>query len=214
MRAKVPAITVQGVVGNPERLERMAEWAGFDLDASKVQRFIELAAWLVREAIPGGGLGPGEADRVWDRHILDSLALARGFPSETVGRATDLGSGVGLPGLPLAIATPDIEWSLVDRAGRRTDLAARAVRILGLENVSVVQGDMHRIELGGLAVSRAATAPDNLIAMLRRRFSGVAVIALSRSVEQKPAQAIGKLVEVPAGVLDGGGQFLIIDFRD
>ena len=72
-----------------------------------------------------------------------------GRPPHDVSRETptivDIGSGVGLPGIPMAIALPWCEVMLVDRSERRTHLARRAVRILGLDNVAVRTTDAERL---------------------------------------------------------------------
>ena len=71
---------------------------------------------------------------VVSRHLLDSLAV---LPWLSGRRAIDLGSGAGLPGLPLAIAEPGRHWDLVDSAGKRVRFMRHAVRRLGLENAAV-----------------------------------------------------------------------------
>jgi len=71
---------------------------------------------------------------------LDATGTDAGarYPAEIV----DVGSGVGLPGIPIAIVAPDIEVTLLDRSQRRTSLAQRVARILDLDNVVVVQGEV------------------------------------------------------------------------
>ncbi len=57
-----------------------------------------------------------------------------------------MGTGVGLPGIPLAILAPGVSFTLIDRSQRRCDLAARAVRILGLDNVTVECVDINDVD--------------------------------------------------------------------
>lgn len=125
---------------------RLAELLG-DLDASWTNGQIEALAryrrWLIDEAIPAGGLGPNEEFRLFDRHLADSLMYLRGVPdSET--SMVDVGSGVGLPGIPVAIGRPRSRVTVLDRAERRTVLARRAVRVLALDNVDVVTRDINQ----------------------------------------------------------------------
>jgi 16S rRNA (guanine527-N7)-methyltransferase len=118
-------------------------------------------AWLIDEAIPGGGLGPNETDRVTPRHLEDSLSFLRLL--ESPSEIWDLGSGVGLPGIPIAVARPEILVTLVDRSRSRMDLAKRAVRVLGLDNVESRVSDIEK--LSGpteCVVSRAAIPPSRL----------------------------------------------------
>ncbi|WP_153504404.1 16S rRNA (guanine(527)-N(7))-methyltransferase RsmG [Cumulibacter manganitolerans] len=94
------------------------------------------------EAGPIRGLnGPRELPVLWDRHIINSALLAflpvRILPSGAT--VCDVGSGGGLPGIPLAIARPDLLVTLVDPLQRRTDYLREIVTDLGLENVRVVR---------------------------------------------------------------------------
>ena len=119
----------------------MALWLEIALDEGQRYLLGRYELWLGEEAESGGGIGPHEAERLFDRHIADSLAFLKGFPVD-VKTVIDVGGGVGLPSIPMAVARPDIEFTLVDRSLRRTDLARRAVRILGLSNLSVETRDV------------------------------------------------------------------------
>lgn len=77
------------------------------------------------------------------RHLLDSLSV---LPLVQGGRLADLGSGAGLPGIPLAIAAPGLAVTLVDSNGKKTRFLRAAVRELGLANVRVVEA---RVEQAG-----------------------------------------------------------------
>ncbi|MFJ4036860.1 16S rRNA (guanine(527)-N(7))-methyltransferase RsmG [Microbacterium sp. NPDC090007] len=82
-----------------------------------------------------GLIGPLEVPRLWTRHILNSAIAAPYFH----GRAVDVGSGAGLPGLVLAIARPDVEWTLIEPMERRTAWLSEQVAELGLSNVTVAR---------------------------------------------------------------------------
>ena len=97
--------------------------------------------WLAEEALPAGGIGPAEADRLTDRHIGDSISYMAAIgdpPAEII----DYGSGVGLPGIPLALVSPSTTVVLRDRSKRRAELMDRAVNILDLSNVRIEHGDV------------------------------------------------------------------------
>ncbi|GAA1857544.1 16S rRNA (guanine(527)-N(7))-methyltransferase RsmG [Microbacterium koreense] len=82
-----------------------------------------------------GLIGPLEPARLWTRHILNSAVAAPLFS----GRVADVGSGAGLPGLVLAIARPDAEFTLIEPMERRVTWLREQVTALGLENVTVVR---------------------------------------------------------------------------
>jgi 16S rRNA (guanine527-N7)-methyltransferase len=116
------------------------------------------ADWLAGPGVERGLMGPREVERLWDRHILNSAAVG-----ELIGpgeRVIDIGSGAGLPGLPLALARPDLTVTLVEPMLRRSEFLAEAVAALGVD-VGVVRGRAEdravRMDLAGAdaVVSRA-----------------------------------------------------------
>lgn len=120
---------------------------------------------LATRGVERGLLGPREVDRVWDRHLLNSAAVAELL--DRGERVVDIGSGAGLPGIPLAIARPDLEITLLEPLLRRSEFLKEVVAELGL-TVDVVRG---RAEEPGVrqrfgdrdvAVSRAVAALDKL----------------------------------------------------
>ncbi len=89
-------------------------------------------------------------------HVLDSLSLMP-FIGEQA-RCLDVGSGAGLPGIPLAIMLPRSQWVLLDSNGKKTRFIQQVVATLGLDNVSVVQSrieDYHAEAGFDVIVSRA-----------------------------------------------------------
>lgn len=121
---------------------------------------------LTGPGVERGLIGPREVDRIWDRHVLNSAAVAELIEEDA--RVVDIGSGAGLPGLPIAIARPDVRVALVEPMLRRTEFLTEAVAELGL-SVDVVRGRAEepgvRDAAGGadVAVSRAVASLDKLI---------------------------------------------------
>lgn len=116
---------------------RVADEIGHPLSSDQVSAFSRFRDWLATEARDAGGIGPHEIDRIDDRHLADSVLYAHFFDNSPTTWC-DLGSGVGLPGIPLAIMFPETRCVLVDRSGRRARLLRRVVRILDLDNVEVL----------------------------------------------------------------------------
>lgn len=88
------------------------------------------ATHLVGTGVERGLVGPREAPRVWERHLLNCAVVAELVPDGA--RLVDLGSGAGLPGIPLALARPDVEVVLVEPLARRVDWLREVVEDLGL----------------------------------------------------------------------------------
>ncbi len=125
----------------------------------------EYANLLAGPGVERGLLGPREVERLWDRHILNSAAVAELI--EPGARVIDIGSGAGLPGLALAIARPDLSVTLVEPMQRRTDFLTEAVASLGVQ-AEVVRGRAEeaavRTRLAGadVVVSRAVADLEKL----------------------------------------------------
>jgi 16S rRNA (guanine527-N7)-methyltransferase len=79
-------------------------------------------------------ISPGDEDRIAERHILESLAVAATWPFITGASVLDLGSGAGFPGLPLKIMCPDLIMTLLDSRQRRCLFLNTTKRYLGLQN--------------------------------------------------------------------------------
>lgn len=115
---------------------------------------------LAGPGVQRGLIGPREVERLWERHILNSAAV--GEIVEPDARVLDVGSGAGLPGLPLAIARPDVTVTLIEPMLRRSAFLLEAVEALCLDT-AVVRGRAEDravvTELGGAdAVTSRAVA--------------------------------------------------------
>ena len=165
-------------VEHRERVRSLAAEFKVELATQQLDQFEVFAGWLTTEALAAGGIGPHELKHLWDRHILDSLCYLVASV-EAPSTALDVGSGVGLPGIPLALCLPETLFTLLDRSGRRIRLLKRAVRVLGLANVVVEQAEIEDVtDRSELVVSRASLPPTTLLPHLHRVVSpsGEAVV--------------------------------------
>jgi len=130
---------------------------GVHLGSAVEERLERYEHLLLEKAIPRGMIGPSDAPRLRERHILDSIRAAPLLPP--AGTVCDLGSGAGLPGIALAIVRPDLRWVLVEV--RRTRAAFLEEASVGLDNVSVYARHLETIgEQAAACTARAfATAP-------------------------------------------------------
>ena len=119
----------------PAALRPAAEYL-FGPHLESAERYARL---LATEGLTRGLLGPREAERIWERHVLNSAAVTDLLPDGA--DVTDVGSGAGLPGIPLALARSDIRVALLEPMLRRTTFLDEVVAELGLQDqVFVVRG--------------------------------------------------------------------------
>jgi 16S rRNA (guanine527-N7)-methyltransferase len=128
---------------------------------SRLPLAVRYAAMLASSGVERGLIGPREANRLWQRHLLNCAVIgeviARG------ARVVDLGSGAGLPGLPLALARPELDITLLEPMVRRVTWLREVIDELGVP-VRVIRGRAEdpaiQGEVGGVDVVTArAVAP-------------------------------------------------------
>ncbi len=105
------------------------------------------------------------------RHLLDALAGLPLLPDR--GRVVDIGSGAGIPGLVLAIARPDLAFTLIESIGKKAAFLAHARRALNLANVTVFAGRFEDATPGDVSLftARAVADPSALVRLVRARSS-------------------------------------------
>ena len=153
------------------------------------ERYTEL---LATEGVLRGLIGPREAPRLWERHVLNSAVLAEAVPDGA--SVCDIGTGAGLPGLVLAIARPDLAVTLVEPLLRRTTFLDEVVAELELGHVTVVRGraeDLHGTATFDVVTSRAVAPLERLLGWSMPLVSptGATVAMKGRSVHDEIAEA-------------------------
>jgi 16S rRNA (guanine527-N7)-methyltransferase len=152
-------------------------------------RYTEL---LATEGVVRGLIGPREAPRLWDRHVLNSAVLQEAVPEAS--SVCDIGTGAGLPGLVLAIARPDIRMTLVEPLLRRTTFLDEVVAELDLGNVTVRRGraeELHGEATFDVVTSRAVAPLERLLgwSMPLVAPTGALVAMKGRSVQDEVTSA-------------------------
>lgn len=113
---------------------------------------------LATRGIEWGLMGPREIDRLWERHLLNSVAVADLLPQGAT--VCDVGSGAGLPGFPLAISRPDLTVTLLEPLLRRANFLTGVVAELGLDDrVTVERGRAEDFDATFDVVTCRAVAP-------------------------------------------------------
>jgi 16S rRNA (guanine527-N7)-methyltransferase len=147
---------------------------------------------LATAGVERGLIGPGEAARIWDRHLVNCAVVAELVPS--AGQLVDLGSGAGLPGIVLAIMLPSVQVVLVEPMARRTTFLAECVDLLGLTNVAVRRGraeDLAGQMQADVVISRAVASLDKLAVLSAglARPGGLVLAIKGASVDQELVRA-------------------------
>lgn len=132
-----------------------------DLFGDRIELARQFTAALAAHGEERGLIGPLELPRLWSRHILNSVIAAPLFH----GSVADIGSGAGLPGIVLAIARPDVRWTLVEPMERRVIWLNEQVDELELTNVEVLRARAEDVTPASFDVvtARAVSALRTLI---------------------------------------------------
>ncbi|HCU92981.1 MAG TPA: 16S rRNA (guanine(527)-N(7))-methyltransferase RsmG [Actinobacteria bacterium] len=150
------------------------------------------ARLLAGPGVVRGLIGPREVPRLWERHLLNSAAIAELIPRPC--SLIDLGSGAGLPGIVLALLLPDVQVTLLEPMQRRVTFLAECVHALGLENVEIVRGRAEELagRISADVVTARAVAPLDRLAVLASglvRPGGVVLAIKGGSAWQEVAAA-------------------------
>lgn len=203
-------------------LQAQARLLQVELDPEQADRLIRYVALLERWNARFNLVSRKDIGRIWPRHILDSLSVMPMIADAGDGkirRALDVGTGAGLPGLPLAIAGPAVQWLLLDRNQRKIRFLETVIRELGLENVEARAEDLRGGETmalddrADLVVSRAVDAPSVVVSMVEPLLSptGCLVLFTGASLGEGPGQ---ESAEQPDEEKDAGTHSEIPDGDD
>ena len=121
-----------------DELARGIQTLGLDIDAATQQRLLDYLALLAKWNKAYNLTAVRDVDEMVSRHLLDSLSIVPPFEAAGGERWLDVGSGGGMPGVPLAILFPERRFTLLDSNGKKTRFLTQVKLELGLDNLGVV----------------------------------------------------------------------------
>ena len=169
-------------------------------------------AALARDSDTLGLLGPRELEILWSRHVLNSAVVAELVPDGST--VADVGSGAGLPGIPMAIAQPNAHFTLIEPMERRSDWLIAVVQELGLTNVEVKRARAEEVgSVYDIVTARAVSALPKLLRMtvdLTRAGGSILALKGSKAADEvAEAQKLAKKLKIEGfEILTVGAQHL------
>ncbi|MYX41584.1 16S rRNA (guanine(527)-N(7))-methyltransferase RsmG [Streptomyces sp. SID89] len=182
-----------------------------DVFGNRFADAVRYAELLAEAGVQRGLIGPREVPRLWERHLLNCAVLSEVVPEGVT--VCDVGSGAGLPGIPLALVREDLKITLLEPLLRRTNFLTEVVELLGLDHVTVVRGRaeevMGKITPVHVVTARAVAPLDRLatwgIPLLRPYGEMLALKGDTAEEELKSAAtALAKLGAVETSILQVG----------
>ncbi len=185
-------LTALGIDVTNAQLEQLAHFLDLLLDANEKVNLTSIR----------------DRDEAWKRHIIDSLTSLPAFTALPEGRAIDVGTGGGLPGLPLAIMCPHLSFTLADATGKKVRIVEQIATELGLAHVIAVQQRAEQLgqdpthrQVYDIAVTRAI-GPMNVLleyCLPLVKVGGAVVAMKGPSVERELDEAGDALATLGAG---------------
>ncbi|MBY8343705.1 16S rRNA (guanine(527)-N(7))-methyltransferase RsmG [Streptomyces spinosirectus] len=172
---------------------------------------VRYAELLAEAGVQRGLIGPREVPRLWERHMLNCAVLSEVVPEGVT--VCDVGSGAGLPGIPLALVREDLKITLLEPLLRRTNFLTEVVELLGLDHVTVVRGRaeevMGKVPPVHVVTARAVAPLDRLAAWgipLLRPYGEMLALKGDTAEEElkSAATALSKLGAVETSILHVG----------
>ncbi len=197
-------------------LQEGAQQLGLDLAGAQINLLLAYLALIQRWSKAYNLVGTSDGFELAQKHLLDSLALV-GYVNNTP--VLDVGSGAGLPGIPLAISLPDISFTLLDSNGKKARFMRQVVMELKLTNVDIVQTRVENYQPAvapNIVLSRAFAPLEKALEMLSTvcASQGQVQIMLGTKPDKLPTlDRVGEIsiqsIQIPG--LDSHRHLLIAD---
>ena len=176
------------------RLEAGTAALGLALTRAQHDALLDYLALLARWNATYNLTAVRDVDEMVGKHVLDSLAIA---PHVREARIADLGTGAGLPGIPLAIADPARHVVLVESNGKKARFLREAVRQLKLGNARVAESRAEAVDEPGAYAQITARALDTLAGILE--VGGHLLAPHGRLLAMKGVNPVEEIAALPAG---------------
>ena len=179
----------------PKNFEQLAADLGIEFDNGDMQQLGLYLDLLLETNKQFNLTAIKTSEEAWTRHILDSISLIPSLAKENVEHVVDVGSGGGLPGIPLAITMPEVTFTLVETTQKKAMFLSHAVQALDLENVTVISERAENLATkdGGFreiadAVIARAVGPLNVLLELTIPFAKIDGVVLAIKGERAPLE--------------------------
>ncbi len=193
-----------------EQIQTAAAAIGVTLDTAQAAQFAQFRDLLVEWNERMNLTAITDDESILSRHFADSLTALRAIPSTPGLTLVDVGTGAGLPGIPLKIARPDLDVTLVDGTGKKVAFCETVIAELGLIGIRVIKGraeelahDKHHRAYYKVVIARALAPLPTLVEYLLplARMNGVCIAMKGSDAQAEAAQA-ARAIKLIGGELD------------
>ena len=172
------------------QLEAGCAELGLDLSETQIRQLLDYLALLVKWNKVYNLTALRDPAQMLSKHLLDSLALIPYLDAESL---LDVGTGAGLPGIPVAICRPQMAVTLLDSNAKKTRFLQQVKAELKLSNVTIVHGRVEQVDLPKFAIitARAFASVGDIIDLAGRHCDDAGKLILMKGVypEQELQQA-------------------------
>lgn len=123
-----------------EQLKKKSEMLDIALSEEQLQQFLAYYEMLIEKNKVMNLTAITEKEEVIDKHFIDSISLNKAMDVTKALKILDLGTGAGFPGIPLKIAYPNLELTLLDSLNKRIKFLDEVIEVLGLEGIVTIHG--------------------------------------------------------------------------
>lgn len=174
-----------------QRLQQGLKKLGLEISADKQQKLLDYLQLMLKWNKAYNLTAIRELDSMVIRHLLDSLSI---MPFVNKGPVLDVGTGAGLPGIPLAICVPDYQFVLLDSNGKKTRFLTQAKIELGIENIDIIHSRIEDYRPGfsfGIITCRAFAALNTILDRTQHLVTSDTRIMAMKGKDELPQLAEG-----------------------